>query len=134
MKITIPGKPIPLRRPRINNKRLYDTQTKVKESYGILFKMKQKEPLTGPLTLVCCFIFQYPQAQRKKMKLNHPHSSRPDGDNLLKFIMDAANGILYHDDSQVAHIIVLKCYGPIAKTMIELKPYEDPHEETNPPT
>jgi len=125
MKITIPGKPISWKRARTNNKRYYDEQVKQKESYGILFKMKQKEPLTGPLTLVCCFVFQYPQKQRNKMKLNQPYDKKRDLDNMIKFALDAGNGILYHDDSQIVHIIALKVYGPLPKTMIELKPYEE---------
>lgn len=130
MKITIPGKPIPLRRARINNKRFYDSQTKLKETYRILFKMKQNQPLSGPLSITCCFVFPYPKSQLKKM--GETLSPRPIGsdiDNLLKLIFDCGNGILYHDDCQIVHVSALKLFGPVAKTMIELKPYEEHHDQ-----
>ena len=59
------------------------------------------------------------------MKLNQPYDKKRDLDNMIKFALDAGNGILYHDDSQIVHIIALKVYGPLPKTMIELKPYEE---------
>jgi Holliday junction resolvase RusA-like endonuclease len=51
---------------------------------------------------------------RPKNKKNAKyHVSRPDGDNLLKFWADSANGILFEDDSQIVKFSVLKIYADI---------------------
>ncbi len=36
----------------------------------------------------------------------------PDTDNIVKVVMDALNGLAYHDDSQVTEIDAAKAYGP----------------------
>jgi Holliday junction resolvase RusA-like endonuclease len=49
------------------------------------------EPLPGSVALACIFY--------------RPNRQRIDADNMLKHICDAANGILWHDDSQVTAIV-----------------------------
>lgn len=39
-------------------------------------------------------------------------TKKPDGDNIIKIICDALNGIAYRDDSQIVEMIVLKQYIP----------------------
>jgi Holliday junction resolvase RusA-like endonuclease len=41
-------------------------------------------------------------------RTNHPDVMRPDIDNLLKFVMDSLNGVLYNDDEQVVKLISYK--------------------------
>ena len=35
---------------------------------------------------------------------------KPDIDNLVKFVLDAANGVLFKDDSQVVRVLATKMY------------------------
>ena len=39
------------------------------------------------------------------------HTKRPDIDNISKIVMDALNGIAWHDDSQVISILARKQYA-----------------------
>lgn len=50
------------------------------------------------------------------------HTARPDLDNLCKGAKDSANGILWHDDSQVSVLIASKVYVTDGEpgTMIEV--------------
>lgn len=47
-----------------------------------------------------------------KRPLRHmtPHPIRPDADNLLKFVNDALNGVVWRDDSQIAWVMYTKTY------------------------
>lgn len=36
---------------------------------------------------------------------------KPDGDNILKIVCDALNGLAYKDDTQVSDMIIRKRYG-----------------------
>ena len=36
--------------------------------------------------------------------------TKPDLDNLLKFLFDSMGGIVYHDDAQIVHITTIKKY------------------------
>lgn len=55
-------------------------------------------PLTGPVYCHFQFVFEKP----KKSKHHKWHITRPDGSNLQKAIEDAANGLIFEDDSQIA--------------------------------
>lgn len=121
MIITIPGKPIPLKRHRHSHNKTYDPQKKEKLAYGLLIKKAfNQEPLHGPLALNLYFSFKAPKKTPKKQSLPFPHHKRPDLDNLIKFILDASNTILYHDDSQIVSITALKVYDKIDQTVIQL--------------
>lgn len=37
--------------------------------------------------------------------------SRPDADNFLKAGLDGMNGVVFHDDAQVVHVVVAKHYS-----------------------
>lgn len=37
-----------------------------------------------------------------------PHTIKPDADNLAKSVLDALSGLLFHDDKQVASLVVTK--------------------------
>lgn len=70
---------------------------------------KQDFPLfKGPLLVICHFQIPSPKhvLKRRRQFLNHfPHTKRPDGDNLEKFLNDALNGIVWSDDSHIAWLL-----------------------------
>jgi Holliday junction resolvase RusA-like endonuclease len=75
-----------------------------------------------PITLSALFVFPYPASlSAKKRAANPQHTKKPDADNLLKFIKDCANGILWHDDSQVNNLTARKEYGENPRTEIEIQ-------------
>lgn len=70
-------------------------------------------PLEGPLVVE--MTFTRPPAKgnaRKYMEGEHyPDTRRPDVDNLMKAVLDAGNGILWMDDSQVVRVVAAKFVG-----------------------
>ena len=64
--------------------------------------------LKGPLLVICHFQIPCPKhvLRRRREFINlFPHTKRPDGDNLEKFLNDALNGVLWSDDSQIAWLL-----------------------------
>ncbi len=53
------------------------------------------------------------------------HTSRPDADNLSKFVKDALNGRFWRDDSQVCKLFVTKIYSTSPRTEITITPIHD---------
>ena len=48
------------------------------------------------------------------------HSLKPDVDNLIKFLVDACNGILYEDDKQIAIVYATKIWTQKPRTEFTL--------------
>lgn len=116
LKFRIPGRPIPLARPRFGVNRVFDPQKDRKLITGIsLRKDMENRPLfEAPLFLFMDFYFQIPSnwsKARKEAHLDKPYISRPDCDNLIKYVLDAALGVWYEDDSIVCGILARKLYG-----------------------
>lgn len=74
----------------------------------------------GPLRVSMRFVFERPKSV-KESKRPH-HITKPDLDNLIKTFGDAANGILWHDDSQICELKAIKCYGKMPMLTITVEP------------
>lgn len=48
------------------------------------------------------------------------HSSKPDGDNLIKFVLDGMNKIVWKDDAKVCHLKIQKIYSDNPRTEIDV--------------
>ena len=72
------------------------------------------DPLDGPLIVSVYAWLKKP----KSSKLGYP-TVKPDADNIAKAVLDALNGILWHDDKQVCQLAVHKVYAD--RDMIELE-------------
>ena len=48
-------------------------------------------------------------------------AKKPDSDNIAKVVLDALNGIAYHDDTQVISLTVTKAYSEEAHLSITLR-------------
>lgn len=83
----------------------------------IALKMQQhaiiKEPLTGAIGIpLIVFTMPIPKSKAGKVVEGQLHTVKPDIDNLIKGLFDAANGIAWVDDNRVASIgAVKKIYG-----------------------
>lgn len=74
--------------------------------------MAGRSALEGPLSLVICATWEWPASWSvRKRAANQFKISRPDADNIIKACCDAMNGIVYHDDAQVAMLSAAKMYG-----------------------
>lgn len=125
--LTIPGKPIPLARPRFSNDRVYNSQRLALSNMSILMRNQfQADPIEHPVEMLVHFYFKVPSSHHKKKEvmMGTPLAHKPDLSNLVKFVEDAANGVLYKDDSCIVHIEAWKLYGEEEMTEITLTEWQ----------
>lgn len=102
LEIFIPGKPMGKGRPRFNRKtgNVYtDAKTVAKEreiSALAQIAMIGRKPFLGAMSMQ---IDLYMKGER---------TTKVDGDNAAKLVMDALNGVVYGDDKQVVDLRVIK--------------------------
>ena len=109
--------PTPQGRPRVTRFVTYDPMAPQKKQFlKSILNQLPSEPLKTPLVVKINFYFKRPKSHynsKGKLKRFAPlrHTSRPDIDNLLKFVLDALNKHLYVDDSQIISLIGRKLYA-----------------------
>lgn len=68
--------------------------------------------LVGPVEVHILAVFTCPKSAHRKMPVpRRPHGKRPDAENVAKATLDAATGVLWFDDAQVARLTVEKVIG-----------------------
>jgi len=143
MKITIPGNPIPKARAKFRKKGFaYDPQSDIKKAVTKFlekevhdFYAKDRNRIEGhelfdgdAFEVDWHFHMPIPKSfnQFKKNACKWgfiEHTSKPDRSNLEKFYEDCANGILWHDDSQITcgKIVKKYCSDDKPRTEIHMK-------------
>ena len=116
--------PIAKGRPRFNGKWAYTPKSTRENALEIatltISQADGKKPLEGPLKLNVTFFLKAPKRPKHK---KYP-IVRPDIDNYLKQYLDAVQGIIFKDDSQIVHVECIKEYatsGSIKAVFYELK-------------
>lgn len=127
LRFKIRGNPRPLRRHRTSFGRMYNPSEGLQNSFRdnvrqlIFSNTKLKEPLfDSDETLVMTIIFRLKRPNKDfvggkpgldRMRPNAPSQmaqTRTDVDNLVKFVFDSMNTILYEDDRQIMSVHVIK--------------------------
>ena len=117
--------PSPKGRPRVTKKGFTYTPTKTRKAESdlkVLIQSKLQEgfePFSGAIKLILIVYLARPKSHFRSGKnaymlkdgVGKWHWKRPDLDNLEKLFMDAANGILYNDDAQIAEKNSMKMYA-----------------------
>ena len=120
IRFTVPGTPQGKGRPRVTARgglaRVYTPAKTV--SYEALIAlagqaaMGEAAPYAGPVSVEATAVFAIPASWSKRRTAEaHWHTSKPDGDNIVKALGDGLNGVAWRDDSQVASWHVIKVYG-----------------------
>ncbi len=131
IRFTIPGTPTGKARPRFAKGRTYTPAKTVAYERQIaaaaVTAMDGRAPLEGPVYLIVSAFFEPPKSWSKKRRADALarlawHTFRPDADNILKAVCDAANGIVWADDCQVAFAKVTKQYGSEARVEVYVEP------------
>ena len=129
---TIIGDPIAKGRPRFAKtghaytpKKTRDAENKIKFMLQCAASIHSKLPAKGVIEICITFYLHRPQRLKKRTSPPDaiPHDKRPDIDNLIKLFVDASNGILFFDDSQIFRIVACKYYHAIdnePRTKIEV--------------
>lgn len=133
IQLTILGEPKAQKRHRHvrmgNFVRQYDPSASDKGDFlSIVQREAPKEPFSQPLAVAIRFYFTRPKSHFKTGKNSHVlkdhtstwHTSKPDADNLGKFIMDSMNKIYWKDDSCIADLWITKQYSDKPRTEIEI--------------
>lgn len=138
IKIVIPGAPVPKGRhrarivqPRFKPAFIHFYQDADTEAYearvaqeaGLVMRGRGK--LLGPLGVNVMAFVTIPESWSLKQKQRAIEGTmlpvtRPDADNYLKCCLDAMNGIVYKDDSQVVDMKVQKRYAEKPRLEIEI--------------
>lgn len=129
LRFTVPGLPQGKGRPRLSTRggfaRAFTPQKTV--AYEGLIALAGQEamngvpPLDGPVSIAVTAFFPIPQSWSKRKKAAaHWHTSKPDGDNILKAVGDGLNSIAWSDDSQVALATITKRYGNVPCLEVEV--------------
>ena len=131
MTYKIAGDPVALQRPRVlRSGHTYNPQAKEQEDARIQLRLQHRSscPHICPLAISITFYMEIPKSTSKKKRstiVSSPHSKRPDIDNLIKFVLDAANTIIFSDDSLVYSVTAQKIYDTIPRTEFTITPLED---------
>lgn len=131
LRFTVPGMPVAKGRPRLSTRggfaRAYTPQKTVAYE-GLIALAAQTAMLgspqyDGPISLNVTAVFPVPESWSKKRRQEAQwHTSKPDGDNLLKAVGDGLNGVVWKDDSQVASARIIKVYGETPGLTVEVEP------------
>ncbi len=134
--IEIPGEPVAQGRPRattINGRvRLYDPvkSKNYKEHVRLVAQSARHRAgirlFTGPLRVRMVIHRKIPTRFRKREKElasvgKIRPTTKPDSDNYSKSLLDAMNGIIYEDDSQVVDLSVSKFYSENPRVEIRVE-------------
>ena len=116
----VPGNPIALKRHRHTKAGFsYDPSKSDKADFlAMCMNNRPKKPFEGALSVKLEFFFVRPKshygmgknAGRIKESAPQEHITKPDVDNLIKFVLDSLNGIFYKDDRQVVNLLAFKTY------------------------
>lgn len=125
LEVLIPGEPIGQGRPRFARRGKFVTAYdppksrtwKADARSAMMAALEHPARLPFPagvlLTVEVCAVFSRPAGSYSKRspKGREPKITRPDTENVVKAVLDAGTGTLWHDDSQVWHLTARKEIG-----------------------
>ena len=129
-KFTIPGKPVPQKRHRMGRGFSYDPSAPDKKRVRteLILANRQKYIHKGDVSMFITFHMQRPKSHYRTGKFKeflkkgspYKHTSKPDIDNLVKFVMDSLSGIngFFLDDNQIVSVYADKIYSDKPRTEI----------------
>lgn len=138
---TILGKPLGKERPRMafNNGKTYvytpeatkNYENNVRNSYTKA--IRHKFPKGMPLETNIIAFYKIPANANgtiRKAMLNGDilPTCKPDGDNVIKIILDSLNKVAFHDDSQVCKVNFEKRYSLTPKVCVKIRNIENQSE------
>lgn len=123
IKMIFPIEPVPKARARVTRsgfaytpKKTKDYEQTIKNLATVHMHMNGHMLLQRPLTVSIIFTMKKP----KKQTYSYP--SRGDLDNYAKAVLDALNGTVWKDDSQICSLVLIKTYGKEPSIDIRVEP------------
>jgi Holliday junction resolvase RusA-like endonuclease len=128
MNYIIEGKPVAQKRPRLAKGRVFNPcSNQMAEVAEKLLTQRPKNYKYPTRPRICfVFIFSSPKSLTKDLRRKHDtgrlkHTHTQDADNLIKFYLDAMQGVLIEDDACVSIGYAIKIYGKETKTVITIE-------------
>lgn len=124
--IVIYGEPMGKQRPRVTRGHAYTPEeTRNYEELVRLSWLKDKKKYTGYIRADIRAYYRIPKGATKSEENAMRNAvirptKRPDLDNVAKIILDALNGLAYHDDSQVVELHIDKYYSTTPRVEVVL--------------
>lgn len=119
------GDPLPLNRARVNwnTRSVFDSQKKEKLKARITLEGQREDKpiLEGPLKVNVVFYLSIAKKRERFIKEDTPHAQKPDLDNLIKYISDVMNDIIFKDDCLITDIVASKKYSKFPRTEITIE-------------
>ncbi|MDQ7231090.1 RusA family crossover junction endodeoxyribonuclease [Staphylococcus haemolyticus] len=119
--------PIGSPRPRFRNTGRF-VQTYMPASYtkhkDFIREQMPNVLLNGNLKVTLSFYFKVPKSwsnRKKLLAIGQYKRTKPDIDNLIKTVLDAANDHLWKDDNQIVEIHSFKQYAEEPKIILEVE-------------
>lgn len=128
--------PVEWKRAGVNfsKRRFYDPQVDFKEAYRYMMREQHKDQDLFNCPLHLDVKFYMPLAKDKRIRAaqlaQYYHTNTPDSSNLIKFLEDAAVGILLEDDRIIAQISQIKVYDECPRTEFEFIPLLLPNNKS----
>ena len=114
-------------RPRFRNTGRF-VQTYMPTSYtkhkDFIREQMPNALLDGELKVTLSFYFKPPKSwssRKKLLAIGQYKRTKPDIDNLIKTVLDAANKKVWQDDNQIVEISSLKQYAEVPKIIMEVE-------------
>lgn len=135
IKIKVLGAPIAKKRPRFVRRGKFVGAYNAQETeesrwlWQVRQQMGDTMPLDGPLDVRMWFFLPRPKyhfgtgrnAGCLKASAPRHHTTKPDIDNLEKFVLDCLNGVAFKDDKQIVRVDKAKLYSTNPRTEIVVK-------------
>lgn len=99
--------------------------------------MAGRDPFEGPLSVSLRFRMPIPKSATKRARAamatgEIAHTSRPDLDNCQKAILDAMNGVVFCDDSQIVRSFTTKLYAELPGVDVRIEAFAPQPAELEP--
>lgn len=131
IEIRIAGNPVPKARARVTKTGIAYTPAKTRKWEQTAALMAQAEmagraPLECPLEVVVIAEWPAPQSwpewkRAAAVQGRLCHTTKPDADNIVKAAVDALNGVVFRDDSQIVGMIARKAYSEMPGVTIRVR-------------
>jgi Holliday junction resolvase RusA-like endonuclease len=128
---TVAGDPVPQPRPRVSTRggfaRAYVPARHPVHAYRQAVADAAKAAgvtvSDDAVSVELTFLFERPKSHKNKrgLKKDAPSLPPPDVDNLAKAALDSLTCVAWHDDRQVARLVVSKGYASESATLVRLQ-------------
>lgn len=124
----LPGDPVSLLRARYSRflNGMYNSQKtrQLVDRINIQEQHGDNPPFQGPLHFTLTFYMPIPKnisAKKRELLLGSYHVIRSDLDNLIKYVSDVCQTVLFKDDCTISKITAQKLYDANPRTEITVK-------------